>query len=43
MKMMTNKLELHNIAELDNLQHDLKDYLKLAATKGMPVHEVEKR
>lgn len=42
MKIMTNKSELHNISKLDNLQHDLKNYLKLAATKGIPVHEVEK-
>lgn len=42
MEIMTNKSELHNIVQLDELQNNLKNYLQLAAAKGVPVHEVEK-
>jgi hypothetical protein len=39
---MTNKLAQHNMAELDELQNNSKNYLQDAATKGTPVSEVEK-
>lgn len=42
MEIMTNKSGQYNIAQLDELQNDLKNYLQLAATKGVPIHEVEK-
>jgi hypothetical protein len=42
MDIMAKKLALHNIPELDELQNNLKDYLRQAAIKATPVHEVEK-
>ena len=42
MEIMTNKSAIHNMFELDELQNNLKNYLQQAATRGAPIHEVEK-
>jgi hypothetical protein len=40
---MANKLAQHNMAELDELQNNLKNYLQDAATKGTPVSDSRER
>jgi hypothetical protein len=42
MDIMAKKSALRNMAKLDELQTNLKNYLQQAAAKGAPVHEVEK-